>query len=63
VTITSSSPPEQRNRAAKRCYIAARAPKCSLLLVARMSAAFLHQKWRKSENDLLLVLLLLLFTS
>jgi len=27
VTITPSSPPEQRNRAAERCYIAARARK------------------------------------
>jgi len=25
VTITPSNPPEQRNRAAERCYIAARA--------------------------------------
>jgi len=27
VTITPGSPPEQRNRAAERCYIAARARK------------------------------------
>jgi len=27
VTITPSSPPEQKNRAAERCYIAARARK------------------------------------
>jgi len=29
VTITPSSPPEQKNRAAERCYIAARAQKCT----------------------------------
>jgi len=40
VTITPISPPEQKNRAAERCYIAARArgnaleQKCSLPLVA-----------------------------
>jgi len=31
VTITPSSPPEQKNRAAERCYIAARTRKIIIL--------------------------------